>query len=131
MRVARLDDEPDVARGDHERRDDGVAAGHGERAARQEVVLDVDGDERRLGHGGARRVAPVAGAAQAGRAARAGAASACSAGGGLRVGALALGGGVSGGRPARLRRRGGARPVAHDLTQQRLASAASSASAST
>ena len=48
MCVARLDDERDVARGAHERRDDRVAAGHPERAARQEIVLDVDGDERSL-----------------------------------------------------------------------------------
>ncbi|HEV2777059.1 MAG TPA: hypothetical protein VGV90_15825 [Solirubrobacteraceae bacterium] len=47
--VAGLDDERDVARRGDERGDDGIAARHAKGAARQEVVLDVDGDERRVG----------------------------------------------------------------------------------
>ncbi|HEV2785520.1 MAG TPA: hypothetical protein VGV67_03970 [Solirubrobacteraceae bacterium] len=50
VRVARLDDHPGRLRGADERLDDGVAAGHRECAAGQEVVLDVDCDEGRLGH---------------------------------------------------------------------------------
>ncbi|MDP1847598.1 MAG: hypothetical protein Q8K79_07390 [Solirubrobacteraceae bacterium] len=53
MVVAGLDDERDVARGGHERGDDGVSPRYAERTARQEVVLDVDGDQGGLGrHGG-------------------------------------------------------------------------------
>ena len=114
VRVARLDDERDVARGGGERGDDGVAAGHAERPAGQEVVLDVDGDERGLRQrelhaGGAEAGAQGEQARRAHERAR-----------GPRGGALALGGGVTA-VVLEIRRLRRPLAVAHDLAQQRLA----------
>ena len=122
--VAGLDDERDGARRGDERGDDGVAAGHAERAARQEVVLDVDRDERgSVGHG---RLLSFAGNVGAGsgsrqpRAQREQARRALERRQSGRRDALALGGGVGAvGREVRRLRR--AHAVAQHLAQQRLA----------
>ncbi|HVF79352.1 MAG TPA: hypothetical protein VNA28_13730 [Solirubrobacteraceae bacterium] len=63
MRVTRLDDEVGGARRAHERFHDGVAAGNAQRTARQEVVLDVDGDESGQWH---RRISLLGSGAQPG-----------------------------------------------------------------